>query len=131
MKRNIDDSHVLRSVTAALIFVITPFAPAGADAPAPIDDVAWLAGCWAAQDGEPGTVEHWLSPAAGTMFGVSRTIRGGRVALFEFMTIRTMAEGQLVFVAQPGAVRQPSLRPSRKTPPRSRSRTPATTSRVA
>jgi hypothetical protein len=102
MKKSIDDSHVLRSVTAALIFVGTPFAPAGADAPAPIDDVAWLAGCWAAQDGEPGTVEHWLSPAAGTMFGVSRTIRGGRVALFEFMTIRTTAEGQLVFVAQPG-----------------------------
>jgi hypothetical protein len=79
-----------------------PVASAAAAAAAPIDDVAWLAGCWAAQDGEPGTVEHWLAPAAGTMFGVSRTVRGGRAALFEFMTIRTTAEGQLVFVAQPG-----------------------------
>lgn len=102
MKGNFDTSGVMRSVMAALICAVTPFAAADADPAAPIEDVAWLAGCWAAQDGEPGTVEHWLAPAAGTMFGVSRTVRGGRVTLFEFMTIRTTADGQLVFVAQPG-----------------------------
>jgi hypothetical protein len=86
---------------AVLCLAIAP-SSGQADPGVAIDQVAWLAGCWAAQEGEPGTVEHWLSPAAGTMFGVSRTIRNGRVALFEFMTIRTTADGQLVFIAQPG-----------------------------
>lgn len=91
----------LRSIAAATL--LTFASPASfAQATAAIDQVAWLAGCWAAQDAEPGSVEHWLAPAAGTMFGLSRTVRDGRVALFEFMTIRTSSDSQLVFVAQPG-----------------------------
>jgi hypothetical protein len=88
-------------LVAAMMLAVA--APASfAQAPAVIDQVAWLAGCWAAQDAEPGSVEHWLAPAAGTMFGVSRTVRGGRLAGFEFMSIRTSSDGRLVFVAQPG-----------------------------
>jgi hypothetical protein len=69
---------------------------------AAIDQVAWLTGCWVADGGEAGTVEHWLAPAAGTMFGVNRSVRGGRLAQFEFMAIRTAHDGRLVFVALPG-----------------------------
>ena len=99
------DASIRRSIgsIAVATMLLTGPAPVSvAQAPAAIDRVAWLAGCWAAQDAEPGSVEHWLAPAAGTMFGVSRTVRGGRLALFEFMTIRTASDGQLVFVAQPG-----------------------------
>ena len=106
-----DPSLRQRLCGMAVATMLTAASPASfAQAPAAIDQVAWLAGCWAAQDAEPGSVEHWLAPAAGTMFGVSRTVRGGRVALFEFMTIRTSDEGRLVFVAQPGG--SPPTRPA-------------------
>lgn len=77
--------------------------PAATTPPAStIDQVAWLAGCWAADGAEAGSVEHWLAPAAGTMFGINRSVRGGRLSQFEFMAIRTAADGRLVFVALPG-----------------------------
>lgn len=75
-----------------------------AQAPAAIEQLRWLAGCWTIDGADEGSVEHWLEPAGGAMFAVSRTVKQGRVAQFEFMTIRTNAEGSLVFVAQPRGV---------------------------
>lgn len=75
-----------------------------AQAPAAIDQLRWLAGCWTIDGADAGSVEYWLAPAGGTMFAISRTVKQGRVAQFEFMTIRTTAEGSLVFVAQPRGV---------------------------
>ena len=66
-----------------------------------VDAVAWLAGCWQADPGEPGTVEQWLAPAGGTMLGVSRTVRQGRTVGFEFMQLRLLPDGTLAFIAQP------------------------------
>lgn len=66
-----------------------------------VDAVAWLAGCWQADPGEPGTVEQWLAPAGGTMLGVSRTVRQGRTVGFEFMQLRLLPDGMLAFIAQP------------------------------
>lgn len=78
-------------------------ASAVAQPAAPIEQVAWLTGCWAADGAsEPGSVEQWMAPAAGTMFGMNRTVRAGRLAQFEFMFIRTTADGRLVFIALPG-----------------------------
>lgn len=68
--------------------------------PTPLDAVAWLAGCWRADGSEPGSTEHWMAPAAGTMLGMARTVRAGRTAAFEFMRIEAEAPG-LVFIAQP------------------------------
>ncbi|PZP28379.1 MAG: hypothetical protein DI603_19640 [Roseateles depolymerans] len=70
-----------------------------ADALAPL---AWLAGCWAEAGGEPGSQEQWLAPAGGSMLGMNRSLRGGRLAQFEFMLIRTRFDGRLAFVAWPG-----------------------------
>lgn len=63
--------------------------------------LAWLAGCWEAEQDEPGNGETWMPPAAGTMLGVARTVRGGRTVAHEFMQIRETAAGQLAFIALP------------------------------
>jgi hypothetical protein len=67
----------------------------------PFAPVAWLAGCWAQQGREAGSVEQWMPPAGGQMLGMARTLKGGRVVEFEFMQIRAEADGSLVFMAQP------------------------------
>ncbi|MDH0864418.1 DUF6265 family protein [Mitsuaria sp. GD03876] len=67
----------------------------------PLEQLSWLAGCWAAEKGDPGSVEHWLPLAGGTMLGVSRTIRNGRTVEHEFLQIRLNAEGKAVYIAMP------------------------------
>ena len=63
--------------------------------------MAWLAGCWAAEDSEPGSVEQWMPLAGGTLLGMGRTVRAGRTVEHEFMQIRLAADGTPVFIAQP------------------------------
>jgi hypothetical protein len=62
---------------------------------------AFMAGCWAAEGRGPGSGEVWLAPAGGLMLGVSRTLRAGRPAEFEFMQIRVDGESRLELIAQP------------------------------
>ena len=78
-----------------------PAVASDAAKPDPFPRVAWLAGCWQAEGGEPGSVEHWLAPAGGTMLGMSRTVRGGETVAHEFLQIRRNAGGTLVFIANP------------------------------
>jgi len=68
---------------------------------APIDDLAWLAGCWASEGREAGSGEQWSAPAGGTMLGTSRTVRGGRTIEWEFLRIREAEDGVLEYVALP------------------------------
>lgn len=70
-------------------------------AEADVSSLAWLAGCWQAEKGEPGSGEHWLPPAGGTMFGIGRTVKNGKTVEFEFVQLRVNAEGKLVFIALP------------------------------
>ena len=42
-----------------------------------------------------------MAPAAGSMLGVSRTVRGGNTVAYEFMRIAAGADGKLAFHAQP------------------------------
>jgi len=63
--------------------------------------LAWLTGCWSPEGGEPGSMEHWLPPAGGSMLGVGRTIKNGKTVDHEFMQIRLSASGKLVFIALP------------------------------
>ena len=71
--------------------------------------LAWLAGCWAADPGDAGSVEQWLPPAGGTMLGVGRTVKNGKTVAHEFMQIRTDAQGRLVFIALPSGQREASF----------------------
>jgi hypothetical protein len=66
-----------------------------------IEDLAWLAGCWQAEGGEPGSVEHWLAPAGGTLLGMSRAVKNGCTVAHEFMQIRRDDAGRVVFIAAP------------------------------
>jgi Domain of unknown function (DUF6265) len=65
-----------------------------------VDQLNWLAGCWAHEGSEPGSIEMWTTPAAGTLFGVSRTVKNKQAVAHEFMQIRTTRDG-IVFIAQP------------------------------
>lgn len=83
----------------AALVGLAPASPWAAEAG--VEQLAWLAGCWQAESGEPGSVEHWLPPAGGTMLGVSRTVRQGRTVAFEFMQLRRQPDGVLALIPQP------------------------------
>jgi hypothetical protein len=72
---------------------------------ASIEKLAWLGGCWAAAEGEPGSGEHWMPLAGGTLLGVSRTVKRGRTVEHEFMQIRAGEDGRIAFIAQPSGQR--------------------------
>ena len=45
-----------------------------------LTQVGWLSGCWALTRQDGVTEEHWMKPLGGTMFGMSRTVRGGKTS---------------------------------------------------
>ena len=66
-----------------------------------IATMGWLAGCWASENSEPGSAEHWMAPAGGTMLGVGRTVKAGKTPQHEFMLISETPDGKLNFIALP------------------------------
>jgi len=70
-------------------------------AAAGIDDLGWMAGCWFADGQAAGSVEYWMEPAGGTMFGVSRSVRNGATVFFEYLQIRDSGDGGMVLIASP------------------------------
>jgi len=92
----------------SLALVACSMVAAGGSVAADIDvtSLAWMAGCWSAEQGEAGTGEHWLRPAGGTMLGVSRTVKNGKTVAFEFMQLRHDAGGKLVLIALPSGQQQ-------------------------
>lgn len=93
-------------VVAACLALAAPFGNAWAQAAEPIEQVAWLAGCWSADGGEAGSAEHWMPAAGGTMLGANRTVKNGKTVAFEFMQLRQNAEGRLSFIALPSGQRE-------------------------
>jgi len=87
------------ALTAALVGSAGP--ATATEPPVRIEALAWLAGCWAPEGGEPGSVEQWTAPAGGTMLGLSRTIRNGTTRAHEFLEIQETPEGDLVYIAHP------------------------------
>jgi hypothetical protein len=68
---------------------------------ATIAQVGWMEGTWVGEAGGVSFEERWTSPAGGAMLAVSRTLKSGRLAGFEFLRI-VERDGGLVYVAQPG-----------------------------
>jgi hypothetical protein len=66
-----------------------------------VEQLRWLAGCWASELRDAGSGEHWMPPAGGTMLGVSRTVSGDRTVAYEFLRIAETAPGQLAYIALP------------------------------
>ena len=69
----------------------------------PVDQVAWIAGCWQGEARGRVFEEHWMKPAAGIMLGMNRTIASGaapRVTSTEFLSLE-MHDGKFSYVARP------------------------------
>lgn len=60
-----------------------------------------MSGCWAYDGSEPGSGEYWMPPAGGLMIAVSRTVRKGKSAAFEYLRIEETAEGTIALFASP------------------------------
>lgn len=101
-------SPSLQDVRHSLIACALAWAPAMvlAQSATGVQRLAWLAGCWAAEGAEAGSVEHWLPPAGGSMLGLSRTVKNGRTREFEFMRITEAADGRLLYTALPSGQRE-------------------------
>lgn len=83
---------------ALTVFVLLP---AGLAADTGIEKLRWMHGCWAGVNGEPGSGEHWMPPAGGSMLGMSRTVRNGRTVAYEFLRIAEFEDGRIVYIASP------------------------------
>lgn len=89
-------------VRCAILLLAWAAVTAAAEAPPlTVAQFAWLSGCWARENAEAGSEEHWTSPAGGMMLGMSRTLRDGKVRDYEFMEIREVAPGKLGYIAHP------------------------------
>ncbi|HET7923888.1 MAG TPA: DUF6265 family protein [Rhodanobacteraceae bacterium] len=94
---SVRDTFTVMIVAVALTALVAR--AAGAAEP-DIEKLAWLAGCWASDDAEPGSGERWLL-AGEVLVGISRTIRQGETVASEHMEIGHLADGKLAFVAHP------------------------------
>ena len=91
--------HRLISHAALVAAFALPVSGLAADNP--VDQLAWLPGCWTTDNAEAGSGEQWMPAAGGMLLGMSRTVRGGKAVGWEFMRIGATPEGKLAFFAQP------------------------------
>lgn len=94
-------------VLVMLAWIVTSQSPPAAPA-VDISSLAWLAGCWSGTVNGRDVEEHWMKPAGGTMFGMSRTVVGGKTVAFEFLELRQQSAG-VAYVARPSGQPQASF----------------------
>jgi Domain of unknown function (DUF6265) len=68
--------------------------------PTGIGRIAWLQGCWKSASEERTIDEQWMAPLAGSMLGMSRTVRSDRLVAYEWMLVREEGD-RLVYDALP------------------------------
>ena len=101
---------MLRPLLAVLLFVpalvlaqvpvrttLPEPAPAAAN---PLDDFAWMRGCWSGKVNQRDFTEHWTAPAAGMMLGLGHTVQAGKTNSFEFMRIVAQPDGKIAYLLQ-------------------------------
>lgn len=71
------------------------------------DDLLFMAGCWAGRLGPMTVEEQWTPAVGGQMMGMARTVKAGRVIFSEFLRIRELADGTLVYTPRIGSVEKP------------------------
>jgi hypothetical protein len=81
------------------VLFATP-ANALAQAPAKVEQVAWLTGCWEYKTEKRTVEEHWMAPRGHTMLGAGRTVQGEKLLEFEMVLIREQ-DGHLAYQAHP------------------------------
>ena len=65
-----------------------------------IQRAAWLQGCWELSTPGRDVEEIWTRPKGGSMIGVSRTIRDGKLTEYELIVLREQGD-HLAYVAHP------------------------------
>lgn len=65
-----------------------------------IQRAAWLQGCWELTTPTGSVEESWTTAKGGSMIGVGRTIRDGKVTAYEMIVLREQAD-QLAYEAHP------------------------------
>ncbi len=91
----------LRAGLCALIFSVTSIVGTAQTETFSVDDLAWLKGCWASTNGRVEINEQWMAPAGQIMLGMGRTVVGNATVEFEFLQIKTEANGEISYVARP------------------------------
>src|SRR4051812_2665565 len=61
-----------------------------------LEKLAFLAGCWSG----PGTYEMWMKPEAGSVMGMGRSVRNGKVVGTEYFFVSEGADGIVLNVQQ-------------------------------
>ncbi len=80
--------------------------------PAGIQRASWLRGCWELPTPNGSVEEVWTAPKGGSMLGLSRTIRDGKLAEYEMVVLREQGD-QLAYVAHPSGQRPATFLSSR------------------
>ena len=65
-----------------------------------VEQVGWLAGCWATGPDDRLIEEHWTLPRGQTMLGTGRRVRDGKTTEYEFVVL-TVKDGRLAYEAHP------------------------------
>jgi hypothetical protein len=81
------------ALSAALVLALAapPAAPPAAQVP-PVETLAWMSGCWSAEQGSSTVEELWTRPAGGVMLGLSRTLRDGSLGSFEHLLLQSRGD---------------------------------------
>ncbi|HEX6199273.1 MAG TPA: DUF6265 family protein [Thermoanaerobaculia bacterium] len=83
----------------ALVLVLATAPAAAAPEAAPpaavesLDTMAWLAGSWEGALGDDPVTEAWFPPVDGTMVGLFRWEKGGKVFLYELLRLAETPDG--------------------------------------
>ena len=86
---------------AALLSVAACASFVSAQPAAGLQRLAWLQGCWRIDAGARVVDEQWMAPRAGTMLGSARTVRDGKMVEHEFVVLRELGDGRLVYEVSP------------------------------
>lgn len=68
-----------------------------------VEQMDWLAGCWAFERDGKRYEEMWTRPAADGSLGMARTLHNGRTVNHEFTRLAYGADGRLAYIANPSA----------------------------
>jgi len=94
----------------ALLLGLASSAPASAQEPFTLEDVAFLSGCWGGRTGSIELREQWSEAVGGAMLGTTRFFRDGVVVDWEFGRIVEDAGGVTLWPYPRGVVSQHGFR---------------------
>ena len=90
-----------RFVTAIGVVVLVSGGAPGSAEERTLKMFEWLAGVWESTESSRMVEEHWTTPTANLMIGMSRTVADNRTAEFEFLRIERRGD-DVFYVPQPG-----------------------------